>query len=125
MYLLIVRMNAANKRRGIDILSFTVSASNGRAAVAAGDDLRGLGNCHQQAFWGICRNGKSPKISKLTEVCIACRFVNLYYSPRICSEKSHTIKVDKSNLRLNIQTFYDILKCILLIVFDKEEVAWR
>ena len=81
MYLLIVRMNAANKRRGIDILFFTVSASNGRAAVAAGDDLRGLGNCHQQAFLGICRNGKSPKISKLTEVCIACRFVN-----RIISE---------------------------------------
>lgn len=50
MYLLIGRMNTANKRCVIDILSLSVSASNGRAAIAVGDDLRGLGNGHQQAF---------------------------------------------------------------------------
>ncbi len=27
------------------------SASNGCVAVTVGDDLRGLGACHQQAFW--------------------------------------------------------------------------
>ena len=45
-----------------------------RAAITAGDDLRGLGTCHQQAFWQEYRKRIPAKIRNLTEDCIACRF---------------------------------------------------
>ena len=34
--------------------SFPFSVSEGRAVVTEGNDLRGLGICHQQAFTQIC-----------------------------------------------------------------------
>ena len=43
-----------------------------RAAITAGDDLRGLGICHQQAFWQEYRKRIPAKIRNLTEDCIAC-----------------------------------------------------
>jgi hypothetical protein len=46
-----------------------------RAAITAGDDLRGLGTCHQQAFWQEYRKRIPAKIRNLTEDCIACHFV--------------------------------------------------
>ena len=45
-----------------------------RAAITAGDDLRGLGTCHQQAFWQEYRKRIPAKIRNLTEDCIACHF---------------------------------------------------
>lgn len=50
---------------------FSVPAE--RAAITAGDDLRGLGTCHQQAFWQEYRKRIPAKIRNLTEDCIACR----------------------------------------------------
>ena len=44
-----------------------------RAAITAGDDLRGLGTCHQQAFWQEYRKRIPAKIRNLTEDCIACQ----------------------------------------------------
>ena len=44
-----------------------------RAAVTAGDDLRGLGYVTNKHFRGFHGNGKSSKIRNLTEDCIACR----------------------------------------------------
>ncbi len=46
-----------------------------RAAITAGDDLRGLGTCHQQAFWQEYRKRIPAKIRNLTEDCIACHLV--------------------------------------------------
>lgn len=43
-----------------------------RAAITAGDDLRGLEKCHQQAFWQEYRKRIPAKIRNLTEDCIAC-----------------------------------------------------
>lgn len=43
-----------------------------RAAIATGNDLRGLGICHQQAFWQEYRKRIPAKIRNLTEDCIAC-----------------------------------------------------
>ena len=48
-----------------------------RAAITAGDDLRGLGTCHQQAFWQEYRKRIPAKIRNLTEDCIACQYVIL------------------------------------------------
>ena len=44
------------------------------AAITAGDDLRGLGTCHQQAFWQEYRKRIPAKIRNLTEDCIACQY---------------------------------------------------
>ncbi len=55
-------------------LSFVFQRSNTeRVAITAGDDLRGLGICHQQAFWQEYRKGIPAKIRNLTEDCIACQ----------------------------------------------------
>ena len=54
------------------LLVFSVPTE--RAAITAGDDLRGLGTCHQQAFWQEYRKRILAKIRKLTEECIACRY---------------------------------------------------
>ena len=54
------------------LLFFSVPTE--RAAITAGDDLRGLGICHQQAFWQEYRKGIPAKIRNLTEDCIACNF---------------------------------------------------
>lgn len=37
------------------MLLWVFSVPKERAAVTAGDDLRGLGTCHQQAFSQVCR----------------------------------------------------------------------
>ncbi len=49
-----------------------------RAAVTAGDDLRGVGVCHQQAFLLFGNCDETVKISKLVEVCIACEFCPVF-----------------------------------------------
>ena len=54
------------------------SVTTERAAITAGDDLWGLGICHQQAFWQEYRKRIPAKIRNLTEDCIACEFANLY-----------------------------------------------
>ena len=57
------------------LLLLVFSVPTERAAITAGDDLRGLGICHQQAFWQEYRKRIPAKIRNLTEDCIACRFV--------------------------------------------------
>ena len=50
-----------------------------RAAVTAGDDLRGLGICHQQAFSRNSGNGISAKYAILRKIALlASSFENLY-----------------------------------------------
>lgn len=56
-------------------LAFVFSVPKERIAIANGNDLRGLGTCHQQAFWREYRKRIPAKIRNLTEDCIACRFV--------------------------------------------------
>ena len=45
-----------------------------RVAITRSDDLRGLGICHQQAFWQEYRKRIPAKIRNLTEDRIACEF---------------------------------------------------
>ena len=54
--------------------AFGISALEERAAIAAGDDLRGLGICHQQAFWGNSGNGISPKYAILRKIALLANF---------------------------------------------------
>ena len=61
------------------LLVFSVPTE--RVAITAGDDLRGLGTCHQQAFWQEYRKRIPTKIRNLTEDCIACHFVATGKSP--------------------------------------------
>ena len=53
-----------------------LSVSQKRTAIANGNDLRGLGTCHQQAFWQEYRKRIPIKIRNLTEDCIACRLAS-------------------------------------------------
>ena len=61
------------------LLFFSVPTE--RAAITAGDDLRGLGTCHQQAFWQEYRKRIPAKIRNLTEDCIAC---HSFYGDGVC-----------------------------------------
>lgn len=54
------------------LLLLVFSVPTERAAIANGNDLRGLGICHQQAFWQEVRERIPAKIRNLTEDCIAC-----------------------------------------------------
>ena len=50
--------------------AYGISVLKERAAIAAGDDLRGLGICHQQAFGGNSGNGISPKYAILRKIAL-------------------------------------------------------
>ena len=67
-----------------------------RAAITAGDDLRGLGTCHQQAFWQEYRKRIPAKIRNLTEDCIAClicpEFGTILVIPKVRLSRIHQRK---------------------------------
>lgn len=50
------------------LLLLVFSIPTERAAIAAGNDLRGLRICHQQAFWQEIRERIPAKIRNLTEL---------------------------------------------------------
>ena len=68
------------------LLVFSVPTE--RAAIATGNDLRGLGICHQQAFSRNSGNGISAKYAILRKIALlASSFKSLWQ--RICLQLPH------------------------------------
>ena len=69
-------------------LLFAFSVPTERAAIATGNDLRGLGICHQQAFSRNSGNGISAKYAILRKIALlASSFKSL--CQRICLQLPH------------------------------------
>lgn len=66
--------------------SFPFSVSEGRAAVTEGNDLRGLGTCHQQAFTQVFRLRKICVNEPSVQEGITCR----YYPEILLPQRSYT-----------------------------------
>ena len=67
---------------------FVFSVPTERAAIATGNDLRGLGICHQQAFSRNSGNGISAKYAILRKIALlASSFKSLWQ--RICLQLPH------------------------------------
>ena len=69
---------STEKSRQSGCLLFVFSVPTERAAIATGNDLRGLGICHQQAFSRNSGNGISAKYAILRKIALlASSFRNL------------------------------------------------